>query len=459
MTVGCPLPRPVLYSDQHPRSLAISPDSTPAAPAVAAPAIFTLPPLIKRNMALFALSQSFTGAGMQFAYGFGPLMVLALTGSAGLAGLSVALIGFSRFLIAYPIGEVTDRFGRKFGIFMGFSLAIVGALIIGTSMTTMSLWIFVVGLLIFGMGMNAAAQMRVAATDMVPPNHRARALGYMSLGSLSGLAISPIVTEFATGIAAQIGTNELGVPWFLLPGLIIPGMILIAFVRPDPREIGMNLAKYYPGYTAPERKGGAAGGADGAIPNFNAFTMLKNRRMLLAVVCNSAGTGNMSLVMVLTSLVLHEHGHSLTMIALSHMFHSAGMFAFTVPLGRIADRHGREPVMYAGVVTALVGAIFVAFTTGYWLVTLGTFLVGLGWAAANVAATALIADHVETGVRARAIGVNDSFAGATTVLAALVTGPLMEWNGVGATGAAAVLFSVVPLVTAIAARVSGSPGR
>ena len=48
-----------------------------------------VPPLIKRNTTLFALSQSFTGAGMQFAYGLGPLMVIALSGSAGLAGLSV----------------------------------------------------------------------------------------------------------------------------------------------------------------------------------------------------------------------------------------------------------------------------------------------------------------------------------------------------------------------------------
>ena len=32
-----------------------------------------VPALIKRNTALFALSQCFTGAGMQFAYGLGPL--------------------------------------------------------------------------------------------------------------------------------------------------------------------------------------------------------------------------------------------------------------------------------------------------------------------------------------------------------------------------------------------------
>ena len=50
-----------------------------------------VPALIKKNVALFSMSQSFTGAGMQFSYGFGPLMVQTLTGSPELAGLSVGL--------------------------------------------------------------------------------------------------------------------------------------------------------------------------------------------------------------------------------------------------------------------------------------------------------------------------------------------------------------------------------
>ena len=90
-------------------------------------ASFPVPGLIKRNITLFALSQSFTGAGMQFTYGFGPLMVLALTGTADLAGVSVGLVGLSRFLVAYPTGKITDAFGRKPGILLGLALALVGA--------------------------------------------------------------------------------------------------------------------------------------------------------------------------------------------------------------------------------------------------------------------------------------------------------------------------------------------
>ena len=62
------------------------------------PRVSGIPPLIKRNTVLFALSQSFIGAGTQLAYGIGPLMVIAVTGSASLAGLTVGLFGISRFL-------------------------------------------------------------------------------------------------------------------------------------------------------------------------------------------------------------------------------------------------------------------------------------------------------------------------------------------------------------------------
>ena len=108
--------------------------------------------------------------------------------------------------------------------------------------------------------------------------------------------------------------------------------------------------------------------------------------------------------------------------------------------------------MLPGVAVALFGAVLVTFTDFYLSITLGTFLVGLGWAAANVAATALIANHTETPERGRAIGINDSVAGGMSVVAALVTGPLIEWNGLPAAGMAAVIIAVVPLAMAVRGR-------
>lgn len=398
-----------------------------------------MPALIWRNMALFALCQTFTGAGMQLAYGFGPLMVVQLTGSHALAGMSIALIGLSRFMVAYPLGLITDAWGRKPGIMLGLVLALAGAIVTGYSMTYSSAAMLIGGMLVFSMGMNAAQQLRVAATDMFPPHRRAEALGYVALGSVLGLLITPVLVSYAEPLAKATGHDPLGLPWLMVPGLIIPGMLLVLLVRPDPRDIGMNLQLYYPSYVPPPRPAGPA-------RDFTWRDMLSNPRIRHAVIANAAAQGNMTIVMVLTSLVLHHHGHTLTEIAASHMFHSMGMFAFTIPLGKLVDRIGHGKVMFPSVGVALVGAGLVAFTDGYWLVTLGTFLVGLGWAGANVAATALIADEFETHERGRAIGVNESIAGAVNLTAALMTGPVLAWGGLPATGLIAVLFALPPLV-------------
>ncbi len=410
-------------------------------------AAIKVPSLIKRNVTLFALSQSFTGAGMQFSYGFGPLMVLQLTGSAGLAGLSVGLIALSRFIVAYPIGKISDTYGRKTGIQMGLVLALIGSVGLGSAMIYHTIGGFIVAYLAFGMGMNAAQQMRVGAADMFPPSMRAQALGYVALGSLVGLILVPSMVKLADHLSQKSGLDPLGLPWFFMPVLIIGGMILVSFVRPDPKEIGMNLERYYPDYVAPPRPVVGSG-----AETFSVRRLLSSFPVRIAIVCNLAATGNMSIVMVLTSLVLAHHGHALVDIAISHMFHSAGMFAFTIPLGKMSDRVGRMPVMLPGVATSLVGAALVGFSDGYWAVTLGTFLVGIGWAAANVSATALIADNARTEERGRAIGVSDSFAGGSSLLAAVVTGPLIEWFGLPATGLTAVLLAGVPFVMLVARR-------
>jgi MFS family permease len=353
--------------------------------------------------------------------------------------MMVALIGFSRFLIAYPVGRITDTYGRKPGIMLGLMLALVGTIVTGVAMLIRSFALLALGMLIFASGMNAAQQLRVGATDMFPSHHRAQALGYVALGSLVGLVLSPAIMAMSERLSASTGQDPLALPWLFLPGLIIPGLFMVLLVRPDPKEIGMNLATYYPGYKAAERSSTSAG-------SFGIGAMLRHEPIRLAIVSNCAAQGNMTIVMVLTSLVLSHHGYSLTAIATSHVFHTCGMFAFTIPLGRLADRLGHEKVMCPAVAVALIGAALVALTPFYWSVTLGTFLVGLGWAGANVAATALIADRYESYERGRAIGVNESIGGGATMTMALLTGPLIEWGGLPATGLTAVLITLPPLV-------------
>src|SRR3990172_3611342 len=98
-----------------------------------------IPPLIKRNTALFAVTLAFTGAGMNFSFILGPLMVISLMGNATFAGLAVGLIGLSRFLVAYPVGKITDTYGRKPGVLFGLALGLAGTVFVGLSMSLRSI--------------------------------------------------------------------------------------------------------------------------------------------------------------------------------------------------------------------------------------------------------------------------------------------------------------------------------
>ncbi|HEY0580748.1 MAG TPA: MFS transporter [Chloroflexota bacterium] len=399
-----------------------------------------IPGLIRRNTLLLALSQAFTGAGMGLVYSIGPLMIVAVSGSAALSGLSVTLMGVSRFVIAYPVGRLTDMRGRKPAMLVGLACALVGALMVGLATIGAIFPLLVVAFLIFGMGMNAAQQLRVAAADMFPPSRRAEGLGYVLTGSLVGVLVSPSLVALAQTMATSWGVDPLGVPWLLLPVLIVPGMVFVALVRPDPKVIAQRLADYYPGYIPPQPTTQMGGSGPFGLRQF-----LANDARRLAVFANLGTQGNMAVVMVSSSLLLHQHGSSLSQIAASSALHSFGMWAFALPIGRLADRLGRRLVLILGGSTATVGAFVATQTSDFWPITVGAFLVGVGWCASNVGTTVVIADTTAPAVRGRAVGMNDSLSAAANILVPLIAGPMGAIFGVPSTGLLAVALMLGPL--------------
>jgi MFS family permease len=399
-----------------------------------------IPPLIKRNTLLLALTQAFVGMGNQTSPTLAPIIVMQLLGSATLAGLGSSILGVSRLLIAYPIGHLTDRYGRKAGLMLGLALSLVGTLIVGMAMLAGSFPLVVSGLLVFGLGVGAGMQLRLAAADMFVPSRRGEGLGYVLTGSLIGAVAAPLLIIVGDRLAEATGLDPLAVIWFVLPVIILPSMALVLLVRPDPKTIAQHLERYYPRYAASRPTVTVTPAASGPR------TWMRHYPMQTAAVNSFVGFGVMSMMMSMTSLALSHHGHSLTLISMSVSLHVIGMFGFSIPFGRLNDRLGRRTMMLAGNGIMAFGSILIATSPDYAVVTLGTFLVGLGWSCVNVSTSALITEVVEPAERGRAIGLSDTFSQAATIIMPLAGGPLVEFAGLPALAFVALAMLAVPIV-------------
>ena len=121
-------------------------------------------------------------------------------------------------------------------------------------------------------------------------------------------------------------------------------------------------------------------------------------------------------VMAMTPVHLADHGVILPLIGLTISLHTAGMYAFAPVFGWLADKWGRAVVILIGQATLLASLLinFIA-PDSVPAVTVALVLLGLGWSAATVAASALLTESVETQDRTTVQGFSDttmSLAGA-----------------------------------------------
>ncbi|MER3444447.1 MAG: MFS transporter [Armatimonadota bacterium] len=404
-----------------------------------------IPPLIRRNTLLLAITQAVVGAGMQLIPALGAISVVQLMGTNTWSGLATALAGLARMLVAYPIGRMSDSRGRKAGLYIGLVLALLGSLMTGVGMGLGSFGLFTAGVLVFGAGVGATQQLRVAAADMYPPQRRSEGISLVLMGSLLGAVLSPLIVALAERLAVEVGQSPLAVAWFLVPLCVIPAFLLTALVRPDPKQIALRLQEYYPHLPA----GGPAhtpAGAGSSTPR------------KIAVWAGVAAQGQMVMLMAMTSLALHQQGCSFNLISISVTLHVLGMFAFSWPVGRLTDRIGRKPMMLGGLLLSGLGALLVGFTHEYLTITLGTFLVGLGWCGTYNGATTVVADTTAPGERGRAVGVLDVWSNGAGAVLPILAGFLVEGVGIWAIGVAGVLLLIYPAVM-VSRLAEVSPGR
>jgi MFS family permease len=260
---------------------------------------------------------------------------------------------------------------------------------------------------------NAAVVLgRFAAAEVNPPEKRGAAISNVVLGGTFGAIVGPLLIGPVGTFARTLGMDELaGAYLATLVLFAISSVVVFAGLRPDPRELGKQVAAAHPDPALTTR------GEARPI-----FEILRQPAALVAVSAMAIGQVVMVAIMVITSLHMRGHHHQLSDISAVIASHTFGMFAFSVLSGRLADRWGRGPVILTGASTLLLACITAPLSPDVVPLAVALFLLGLGWNFCFVGGSALLADQLSPVERSRTQGTNDLLVGLASATGSLGSG-------------------------------------
>jgi MFS family permease len=386
----------------------------------------------KITWVLFA-NQSLASAGFIASATINSIIGAKLGGNASFAGLPSAVYLLGGAFAASAWGYLMERIGRRNGIVLGLLIGILGNAIVLYAIATVSLFVFLIGMVLMGITNAAVVLGRFAAAEVNPPVQRGAAISNVVLGGTFGAVFGPLLVGPMGAFARSIGMDELAGAYLATLGLFaIAAVVVFVGLRPDPRELGKEVAAQHPEETPH--------GATRSI-----LEILRQPAALVAVMAMALGQVVMVAVMVITSLHMRGHNHNLRDISAVISSHTFGMYAFSVISGRLSDKWGRGWVILAGSATLLLSCIAAPLSPNVLPLAVALFLLGLGWNFCFVGGSALLADQLSPAERARTQGTNDLLVGLASAVGSLGSGILFAASSYTVIAIVGGVIALIPL--------------
>jgi MFS family permease len=394
------------------------------------------PRIARKIIHVLFFSQSLSSAGFIAAFTVNALVGVDLSGQRAMAGVPGAAYVSGQACGALIWGMSMERIGRRGGLALGQVIGAIGAMIAMGAVVGRSFSFFLIGLVLVGIARSAVDLGRFAAAEVHLPSERGRAISYVVLGSTVGAVVGPLLVGPTGSMAQWAGFPELMGPYGVgFVGLIVAAVLVFTGLRPDPRDIGRELALLHPE----------------SVPQQGTRTLLEIVRqpgVIVAVVSVVFAQMVMIVPMSITSVHMKAYNHPLSAISLVISIHALGMYAFSIFSGRMTDRWGRGQTIISGAAVMIVACLMAAPSTGLVPLLIALFLLGLGWNFAYVAGSALLADQLSPGERAKTQGFNDLMLNLTSAGSQVISGVVYAVGGYGIMSLAAAAAAVAPLILA-----------
>ena len=400
-------------------------------------------PSQRRVLSILVAGQILGGVGMGATLSLGALLAADLSGSPAWSGMAATMSTLGAAAAAVPLARLAQHSGRRVSLSTGALISASGAV---TAVGSAAIGVFpllLAGLALLGAGSAVSLQARFAAADLAGPVTRGRDLSVVLWSTTIGAVLGPNLFGPGEVVGSALGLPPLtGAFVFSTAAQLGAAAVYLAGLRPDP------LLALKSRDAAP-----SAGGTPG--PKRSGFTIVRiNAAARYAVAVIALSHAVMVALMSMTPVHLSSHGASISVVGFTISLHIAGMYALSPVFGWLSDRGGRRRIILLG--QALLLAALILAGTGSEstaAVTASLVLLGLGWSASVVSASALVSEAVEVPERPAVQGVSDLGMNAAGAAGGALAGPVLATVGYSGLGCAAVLLVAVVIAwTAVGAR-------
>ena len=357
---------------------------------------------MNRKLLLLALCQGFFLTNNVTFIAINGLVGLRLAPEVWLATLPVTAYVAGGALFAGLVARHQRAWGRRRAFQLGLGVAIGTTALCAWAALNAHFWWLVAGATLAGYYNANAGLYRFAATELVTPEFKERAISWVLAGGIIGAVVGPnlarrtrnaLPAEFAGAYAA-------------LALVALASLATISFIRFPPLAVPTPAA---PGRPLAE------------IATRPVF--------IVAVVACALGYGVMNLLMAATPIAMAMCSHPFENTALVLEWHVLGMFVPSFFTGSLIKRFGAVRVMAVGVVlnAVCVAVALSGVELARFLIAL--FTLGVGWNFLFIGGTSLFTGAYRPEEKTQAQAAMDTTVFSTMTLTSFSSGALVTTQG------------------------------
>lgn len=365
-----------------------------------------------------------------------------LGGSDAAAGLPTTMVTFAHSIMAYFMGIIMGRYGRRMGLCTAYALGFAGAVLGIIAVLNGIFPLLLISSVGMGMARAGTQMSRFVVGEIFPIDKRAQMIGRIVFAGTIGAIFGPGLVEPSSQLAKFLSLDIVSGPPLLvspLAQILHPGTVsaqelttgpwviacflsgisfLITFflLRPEPAIVAQQYSE--PRAEDEKQKGSHRLGDLLRLPNVQ-----------LAILSMVISQTVMSVLMTITPWHMHLADHSNAMVSLVIAAHVLGMFGLSPLTGYLIDRYGRVTMMVIAALVLVASTIIAPLSTQMPYLVAGLFLLGLGWNFGYVAGSSMLADALSGAERTRVAGFNDMLVAFCAGLGTLSSGALFGLGG------------------------------